>query len=76
MSRVVIIAFMLAGCAQFPALEGTISDALRDAPYPALTPVPPAPAATGDEADALNARIAALKARAALIRQIDIAALQ
>lgn len=68
--------FLLSSCAAFPALEGTISDAARQAPYPALTPLPPFPTANGDDGVALLARIDALQARAARIRQIDIAALQ
>ncbi|MFO8126824.1 hypothetical protein [Yoonia sp.] len=67
---------LLFACAAFPALEGTISDAARQAPYPALTPLPPFPTANGDEETALLARIDALQARASRIRQIDIAALQ
>lgn len=67
---------LLCACAEFPALEGTISDAARDAPYPELTPVPLAPQASADEEDILRARIAALQARADRLRQIDIAALQ
>lgn len=63
-------------CADFPELEGTIGDAARQAPYPTLTEIPAAPAATGTEDAALRARIASLQARAARIRQIDITALQ
>lgn len=66
----------LCACTSFPALEGTISDAARDAPYPTLTAVPMAPPVSGADADALQARIAALNARAARLRQIDIGALQ
>ena len=68
---------LLAACATFPALDGTISDAARNAPYPTLTPVPPLPGATVDAADAaMAARIAALQARAARLRGMDIGALQ
>ena len=67
---------MLSACATFPALEGTISDAARQAPYPKLTPLPPTPALRDEDEAALLARIDALQARAARIRQIDIAALQ
>ncbi len=71
-----ILCLALCGCATFPELEGSISDAARNAPYPPLTPVPIAPTATGDAAADMQARIAALQTRAAAIRQIDIGALQ
>ncbi|MEJ8559923.1 hypothetical protein QTO30_00775 [Yoonia sp. GPGPB17] len=71
-----IFPLIMSACTNFPALEGTISDAARQAPYPNLTPLPPLPAAAGDDEAALQARIEALQARAARIRQIDIAALQ
>jgi len=76
MRSISFIIFLLAGCASFPDLDGTISDTLRDAPYPPLTPIPVAPTASADETDALNARVAALQARAEQIRQIEIGALQ
>ncbi|MCK0097642.1 hypothetical protein MWU60_18865 [Yoonia sp. F2084L] len=69
-------ALMLSACASFPELEGTISDAARDAPYPALSEIPVRPATgSGNEATML-ARIEALQARAARIRKIEIGALQ
>jgi len=71
-----LLLLFLSACATFPALEGTITDAARQAPYPTLTPLPPFPLATGDDEAALQARIDALQARAARLRQIDIAALQ
>lgn len=71
-----IISFFLTGCADFPALDGTISDAARQAPYPRLTQFPAMPAAIGIDEIALNARVADLRERAAAIRQIDIGALQ
>jgi len=72
-----ILAFLvLAGCAPFPALQGNISDSARNAPYPVLTPLPPLPEPTDDEAAVMQQRIADLQARAARIREIDIAALQ
>jgi hypothetical protein len=76
MRMTLILCLALGGCATFPQLEGTISDAARNAPYPALTPVPIGPVATGDDSADMQTRIAALQARAARIRQIDIAALQ
>ncbi len=74
--RIVFALFLLAACTPFPELTGTISDSARAAPYPVLTPLPTLPTATGEDADQLAARAAALRARAAQIRQIDIAALQ
>jgi hypothetical protein len=71
-----ILIVLLSACASFPQLEGTISDTARDAPFPPLTPIPIAPEARGAEAADLQARIAALQAKAAEIRQIDLAALQ
>lgn len=66
----------LSACAQFPALDDTISDTARDAPFPRLTQLPDLPA-EGDANEAMmQARIAALQARATLLRQTDIAALQ
>lgn len=66
----------LSACAAFPSLEGTISDTARQAPYPRLTEVPTEPAVADTQDAALEARISALQARAARIRQIDITALQ
>jgi hypothetical protein len=66
----------LSGCANFPALDGTISDAARAAPYPTLTQLPQITAVAPEDEDQLAARVAALQARAARLRQIDIAALQ
>lgn len=76
MRFVLILCLALCGCATFPQLEGTISDAARAAPYPALTPIPMVPEATDDAAVDMQARVTALEAKAAIIRQIDIAALQ
>lgn len=71
-----IIFCLLSACATFPQLEGTITDAARNAPYPLLSPVPLAPSTRDDPTADLQARIAALQARAEAIRQIDFAALQ
>lgn len=76
MRYAILLLVSLCACADFPELEGTISDAARQAPYPRLTAFPVGPVATGAEEDALRDRIAALQARAAIIRQIDITALQ
>jgi hypothetical protein len=71
-----ILLCLLSACATFPQLDGTISDAARNAPYPLLTPVPIAPEASGDATADKQARVAALQARATATRQIDFAALQ
>lgn len=71
-----VLLIFLVACAPFPVLEGTISDFARDAPYPRLTPLPVlGPENNGDDA-AMQARIDALNARAAVLRETDIAALQ
>lgn len=68
---------LLAGCATFPALDAAPKPAATKAVYPALLPVdellarvPPPPAT--DPAAELAARAAALKARAAALRQADL----
>jgi hypothetical protein len=66
----------LSACTTFPSLEGTITDAARQAPYPKLTEVPTEPGTADAQDAALEVRINALQARAARIRQIDITALQ
>lgn len=76
MRHCLAILFCLSACAQFPALDGSISDAARNAPYPTLQPLPDASAGVPVADTTLNARIAALQARAARLRQTDIAALQ
>lgn len=76
MRSVLFIILCLSACAPFPALEGSVSDAARLAPYPLLQPLPNVTSDQPVTNDALNARIAALQARAARLRQIDIAALQ
>ncbi len=76
MRFLIITLLCLSACTQFPELEGTISDAARDAPYPKLSQVPIAPPVSGIEQEILQDRIAALQSRAARIRQIDISALQ
>lgn len=62
----------LAGCAAFPAFEVPGEAAALDAPYPAIAPLTDLlaraetdPAITADEIDALLARAARLRARAA-----------
>ncbi len=76
MRYALIVLFTLAGCAEFPVLDDNISDAARQAPYPTLQPLPDTVIASAGIDTALDDRIAALQARAARLRQIDIAALQ
>ena len=71
-----VLLLCLGACAQFPALDGTISDAARAAPYPQLTPIPDFDETPVQADPATDARIAALQARAAALRRTDIAALQ
>lgn len=67
---------MAAGCTRaVPELDETRTDALRDAPYPALIPLGPALAANAAEPDSaemlereMAARRALLNARAARLR--------
>ncbi|PUB18775.1 hypothetical protein [Yoonia sediminilitoris] len=74
----IIILLGLTGCTTFPALEGTISDDARDAPYPVLTARPTAgDSTTTPDTDAdLQARIEALERRAEVLRETEIGALQ
>ncbi len=65
----------LASCAEFPALEGTISPEQANAPYPALVPLTPLIAQVGasqsgaeNTQSELAPRVAALRARAADLR--------
>lgn len=64
----------LAACVQFPALDGTVTEADRTAPYPALIPLAPLIARAGGldqpviQSGPLDARIARLNARAAALR--------
>ena len=76
MRLLLLTTVLLSACATFPALEGTISEAARDAPYPRLSEVPVGPVVTGIEEDVLLTRIEALQERAERLRQLDIAALQ
>lgn len=81
---VALLALLLVGCSDFPRLGGTISPSARQGPPPRIVPIDGlilsaiGPARTGqpqNPADALSAvtdtmdaRIAALKARAAILR--------
>ena len=76
MRLILLIPFAVSACASFPALEGSISDTAAQAPYPILTEIPAAPAGSRADQPDLLARIMNLQARAARIRQIDMAALQ
>ncbi len=75
MRLVPLFLIVLTACTEFPALDGTIDPALRDAPYPALVPLSPL-VAQANAADrgaanvetALTPRLASLRARAARLR--------
>lgn len=68
------IILCLAGCSQFPELDDTISPAARAAAYPDLVPAEDLRAElanaqiTDDTTSSLEARVAALQARAARLR--------
>lgn len=76
--KALIIFAFCASCSQFPALEGTIGAAARDAPYPALTPLAQllaradaaaaGPAAFSSDPALLAARLRDLRRRAAALR--------
>jgi len=68
--------FVLAACVDIPALEGTISDAARDAPYPQILPLTDPPAPLVDDDSTMAARIAALQRRADRLRATGSGALQ
>lgn len=69
-----IFCALLAGCAEFPALDGTIDAEARDAPYPKLVNIADLRslnsdgATTENEIAVLQARVAGLNARAAALR--------
>ncbi len=77
MARITILAlFCLSACTAFPVLDNRISAAAAAAPYPDLVPLGPllARATASDPITAVNlaeidARVAALNARAARLRQ-------
>lgn len=75
--RLAIVCALLSGCAEFPQLDRTVDAGVRDAPYPTLVPVETITARIGadritpDERSAAEARIAALRARAARLKRRD-----
>lgn len=73
--RPLFIALAMGACTTFPELDRTVTPALEAAPYPALVPLGPVLAQATTSADGarqanatLDARVAALKARAARLR--------
>lgn len=68
----------LAGCSDFPQLQDDLSASDRAAPYPVLAPIEdlqreqPAEQITPETEAALEARVAALKARAEYLRNRPI----
>ena len=76
MLRSLPLLFLLASCAQFPDLDDALPEHLQDADFPRLIPLSGEeldPARSQEEradtVDALNARIAALNARANRLRR-------
>jgi hypothetical protein len=67
---------ILAACADVPALEGTVTEAARNAPYPRLAPLQNQPDPITVDSGGMAARIAALQRRAEALRAIDPGALQ
>jgi len=72
-------ALILASCAQFPELDGTVPPAAQAAPFPRLLPVDPILASTLPDAEAnaaltrsVEARVAALRARAARLQRASV----
>lgn len=69
---------MLTGCTDFPDLDGHLSEADADLPYPALVPAEEIlagaqdPAIHPDTQIALDARVAALEQRAATLRDAGL----
>lgn len=69
---------MLTGCTDFPDLDGRLSEADADLPYPALVPAEEIlagaqdPAIQPDTQTALDARVAALEQRAATLRDAGL----
>lgn len=70
------ILFLLAACADIPALDASLSEAARAAPYPRLMPLGEAPVPVAAEDSATEARVAALQSRAEALRGITPGALQ
>ncbi|PRY79767.1 hypothetical protein CLV80_102415 [Yoonia maritima] len=68
--------FALAACTEFPALDGSISDTARDAPYPTVSSLPDITSNNVPNDVQMATRVAALQARAERLRRINIAALQ
>lgn len=69
---------MLMGCTDFPDLNGRLSEADADQPYPALVPAEEIlanaqdPTIQPDTQTALDARVAALEQRAATLRNTGL----
>jgi len=73
-----LLAALAAGCAEFPDLDAAITPQARAAPYPRIAPLSevlaglPEGGPADPGAEALAARAAALKARAARLARIDV----
>ena len=75
----VFLALALAACTQFPELDGTVAPDLENADFPALVPLDtlrtasdPVVADPVATTESLNARVAALRARARALQQRSV----
>ena len=74
-----LLCFSLAACTQFPELEDTVSPSVQNAKFPKLLPLEPLMADTApivsdpvETTQALERRVAALRARARALQRRDI----
>lgn len=78
MRMVLACVLLLTGCTDFPDLEGRLTAADADQPYPALVPAETIlagaqdPAIQSDTQSSLDARVAALEQRAAALRDAGL----
>ncbi|ARU01396.1 hypothetical protein [Yoonia vestfoldensis] len=76
MRRALPFVILLSACADIPALDGTVTEAARNAPYPRLAPLQDQPLPMTQTADHMDDRLAALQRRAIALRARDPGALQ
>lgn len=74
-----LLCLTLCACTQFPELDGTVAPDLKDADFPRLVPLEPLLIASApvvadpvQTSQALDGRVAALRARAAALQQRDV----
>lgn len=75
----IVLCLALSACTQFPALDGTVTPDLKNADFPDLVPLDPLLANTQpviadpvQTTQALEARVAALRARARALQRRSI----